>query len=105
MELQPRHSQEQLHFVFIQHAKTPMTMLALVVMDIVTFLEGGLHPFLWRWAVLFLLLFFPWLSVVTSASFIGFQVVVLCSFVSLSTMLLLCSSELDLRIRISEYFF
>lgn len=52
-----------------------------------------------------LLLFFPWLLIVTSASFIGFQVVVLCSFVSVSPVLLLCSSELDLRIRISEHFF
>lgn len=53
VELQPRHSQEQLYFVFIQHAKTLMTTLALVVMDIVTFLEGGLHPFLWSWAGFF----------------------------------------------------
>lgn len=48
---------------------------------------------------------FAGLLLVTSAASIWFQVAVLCSCVSSSRMLLLHNSEMDLRIRLSEYFF
>lgn len=101
VELQPK---EQLCFIFIKHAETPMTELAWWLWIIITLLQEGLHPFLWGWVRL-IWGFFAGLLFVTSAAFIWFQVMVLCSFVSSSSMLLLRSSELDLSIRIPEYFF